>query len=447
MMPRILGLGSQPRNAGESACGSVAAEDAMKISIDPVIAGRIDAAWKQLTPDQQAQVMPQIMTAHQQAVSVSRTRKAPAGAAATHNLLLAHSVMTDDADGVINSLEAGIVVDVGADGTIWGTGKYEDLDPGWLEALADFLESLLPIIGGKAPFSTTPQTIQVPDTVQIALLGDWGTGNWRTVSNPAPSTRVGAQVTPLKPDLSIHMGDVYYAGTSDEEKYELVNIWPGGSIGSLALNSNHEMYSGGKPYFQAIAKAPFAMQRGCSFFMLENSNWVIVALDSAYYAEASNMYLDGQLFPTNKPNAQNSFLLTQQANAQLNGKRLILLTHHNGLDETGSTTNTLWDQVMGAYPAGGGPAYWYWGHVHVAAVYKPQGPGNTLCRCLGHGGLPRGNPTELATSNAIWYENRSANDPDIPQRILDGFVMLKLDGANIQEVYYDENGGVAWQSS
>jgi hypothetical protein len=419
----------------------------MKISINPVVAGRIKTAWSQLAPDQQAQLKPLIMSAHQQAVSVARTRKAPAGPAVTQNLTLAHSLMTDDADGVINSLEAGIVVDVGSDGAIWGTGKYEDLDPGWAEALAEFLESLLPVVGHRAQFNTTPQTIPIPDSVQIALVGDWGTGNWRTVSNPAPSTRVGYQVAALKPDLSIHIGDVYYAGTGDEEKFDLVTIWPAGSIGSLALNSNHEMYSGGEPYFRAIANPPFAIQQGCSFFALENSHWVIVGLDSAYYAEASNMYLDGQLFPANKPNIQNSFLLTQQANAQLAGKRLILLTHHNGLDETGTTTNTLWNQVMGAYPDEGGPAYWYWGHVHVGAVYKPQGPGNTLCRCLGHGGLPRGNPTELAASNATWYENRPAGDPDIPQRILDGFVMVKLDGPGIQEAYYDENGSIAWQSS
>jgi hypothetical protein len=28
--------------------------------------------------------------------------------------------------------------------------------------------------------------------------------------------------------------------------------------------------------------------------------------------------------------------------------------------------------------------------------------------------------------------------------VLDGFVMLYLDGQNFQEVFYDENGGVAW---
>ena len=234
----------------------------MKISIDPVFSSRINAAWKQLTPAQQSQIAPAILNANQQAVSVSQTGKAPSVSAAPHHLMLAQSALSNDSDHVVSSLEAGVVLDVGPDGVIWGTGKYEQLDPGWAEALAVFLESLLPLIGGKHPFVTTPQTITIPDTVQIGLAGDWGTGDWRTASNPAPSTDVRNHLALLSPDVTIHLGDVYYAGTGDQEQHELVNLWPRGSIGSLALNSNHEMYSGAKPYFQAIANPPFADPAG-----------------------------------------------------------------------------------------------------------------------------------------------------------------------------------------
>ena len=51
----------------------------MKISIDPVISSRINAAWSQLTPDQQRQLGPRILSANQQAVTVAQTRKAPIG--------------------------------------------------------------------------------------------------------------------------------------------------------------------------------------------------------------------------------------------------------------------------------------------------------------------------------------------------------------------------------
>jgi len=266
----------------------------MKINIDPIISSRIRAAWAKLTPAQRAELEPAIAEAHQQAVSFARSKKAPVAPAAPHHLMLAQSALSNDQDRVVSSLEAGVVVDVGGDGEIWGTGKYEQLDPGWAEEFAVFLESL---ITGKHPFMGNPIVVSMPDTLQIALAGDWGTGEWRTASNPAPSTRVANQMASLKPHLTIHLGDVYYAGTDDQEQHLFVNLWPKGSIGSLALNSNHEMYPGAKPYFKAIAEAPFGIQNGCSFFALENTNWVIVGLDSAYFAPEGGLYMDGSLAP------------------------------------------------------------------------------------------------------------------------------------------------------
>lgn len=47
-------------------------------------------------------------------------------------------------------------------------------------------------------------------------------------------------------------------------------------------------------------------------------------------------------------------------------------------------------------------------------------------------------------TNVVWYEKRPAHDPDIPQRVVNGFAMLYLHGPQIDEIFYDENGGVAW---
>jgi hypothetical protein len=416
----------------------------MKISIDPMISSRIRTAWHRLPPIEQGRLGRAMLQAHHQALTLTRTAKAPLTPAAPHHLALARSALTNDSDGVVSALEAGVVVDVGPDGTIWGTGRYQQLDPGWAEAFALFLESLHT---GKHPFVEAPATIAIPDDVQIGLAGDWGTGDWRTAANPAPSTSVRNHLAFLSPEITIHLGSVYYAGSSDREQHLLTALWPSGQIGSLALNSNYEMYSGGKPYFQAVANPPFSTQRGCSFFALENSHWVIVGLDSAYFAYAGESYVDGALFPDNGTSGQNSFLLKQAADAQANRKKFILLTHHNGLDAAGSSTNALWDQVMRAFPIGSGPNYWYWGHVHAGVVYHSRGP-NVQCRCCGHGALPTGKATQFADSpNVAWHENRSASDPDIPQRVLNGFAMLYLDGPNINEVFYDENGGTAWQSA
>jgi len=422
----------------------------MKISIDPVISSRIKKAWSQLTPQQQQQLAPQILAAHQQAVQVAQTGKAPAGKAAPHHLALAHSVLTNDSDGVVSSLDAGVVITVGPDGVIWGTGKWEQLDPGWAEAFAVYLESLLPLVG-KHAFVNAPQSIAIPDQITIGIAGDWGTGDWRNPPNLAPSTDVGKHLEFLAADITIHLGDVYYAGTEAQELHSFSMIWPQGSLGSFMLNSNHEMYSGAKPYFQTIGdpdpKSKFIKQAGCSYFALENSNWAILGLDSAYYSPEDGLYMDGLLYPENKPNEQNDFLKQKATEATTAGKRIILLTHHNGLDDSGTTQNKLFEQVTGAF-GGGGPVYWYWGHEHIAAVYKPSGPAGTLCRCCGHGALPWGQASDLETSaNVVWYEKRFANDPDIQKRVFNGFATLRLDGPTIRETFYDENGGVAWQTA
>jgi Calcineurin-like phosphoesterase len=415
----------------------------MQLEIDPVLVSRIQAAWAKLTPDQQNRIVPLIMKAHQQAVTASRSRQAPpADPNLGHPLTLAFTAMKNDLDGVLTSLEAGVAIAVDGAGAIWGAGKYEQLDPGWLEAAAEWLEHLA--LGGNHPFSTAPVTLRIPNDVQIALAGDWATGDWRTPANPAPSTDVLKHMAFLQPDLTIHLGDTYYAGTDDEEEHLLTKLWPrGNTIGSLALNSNHEMYSGGGAYFKAINKPPFEIQKGCSYFALENDDWVIVGLDSAYYSDAESIYRNGALSRAGGPQDQLDFLKDQAEK----GKKMIILTHHNGLVQDGSSRTDLWTQVMSAFPANRVPAYWYWGHVHCGASYKPEmnGSAEVRCRCCGHGGLPCAEASEMeGKPNVVWFEKRPAGDPEIPLRVLNGFAMLFLEGPQIDEVFYDENGGVAW---
>lgn len=413
----------------------------MNIHFDPVVANRIKRAWGKLTPDQKQMILPMLLKAHQQAVTVSQSKVAPqTDPTVNDSLLLTYSALTDDQDAVLSSIEAGVVL-VGPEGQLWGTGKYQQLDPGWTEAAAVWLEH---VFTGKHHFPNNPPVIPIDDSVQIGLAGDWGTGNWRSPANPAPSTDVAIHLAFLQPDITIHLGNVYYAGTKEQEDNLLVDLWPAGPKGSFTLNSNHEMYSGGSPYFDvALASPKFALQKQSSYFALENSKWIVVGLDSAYYSSEEGMYMEGSL---GDDGVQVAFLKAQVDK----NKRIIVLTHHNGLSDDGSTTNALWDQVMSAFPANAGPAMWYWGHIHAGVVYKnhdPQGR-NVPCRCCGHSALPWGQaPVFNNPNNVLWYEKRSANDPDIRERVLNGFAVLYLEDSKIDEVFYDENGGVAWAST
>jgi hypothetical protein len=405
---------------------------------------RLKIAWDLLPADKKAAIQPLIDAAHEQLRSFQATRKAPPhDPSVAHHLLLAKSALTDDADGTVAALPelqpGALEIDVDAGGAIWGTGQYQQLDPGWLGAAAAWLEHL---ILGKHPFPQgAPKVANIPDQLTIAMAGDFGTGNWGTTANPAASTKIASHAIPaLHPDLTIHLGDVYYEGSSSEETDNLIKLWPQGSgpATSFTMNSNHEMYSGGKPFFVEALNSPlFSAQKPYSFFALENTHWVIVGLDSAYYSDELTLYMNGSLGAS----PQVEFLKDQAQK----GKKLIVLTHHNGLAEDGSGPTGLWNEVMSCFPAGSGPAYWYWGHAHAGAVYQPQS--GVQCRCTGHAALPWGYASELDNNpNVAWFEKRSAGDPNDNPRVLNGFTFLKLKGALLEESFYDENGGVAWSS-
>ena len=408
---------------------------------------RLKLAWAALPASKKAAIQPRIDAAHEQLRTFRNTGRATHDPAVPHLLLLTKTVLTNDQDSLASSLPEpdaeAVEISVDSGGSIWGTGKYQQLDPGWVEAAALWLET---IILGKHKFpSGQPKVIAIPDQVSIAMAGDWGTGNWGTMANPAASTKIGKLIAAQNADYTIHLGDVYYAGTSGEETNNLLKLWPKGSSGSFTLNSNHEMYSGAKPYFtEVLGNSLFQLQAPYSFFALENSNWVIVGLDSAYYGDEDALYSDGALDAA----AQIPFL---QAQAQ-KGKKVIVLTHHNGLLENGSIAAPgtaqvkLWNGVMQAFQGSPPPSYWYWGHVHAGVAYNPVN--GILCRCAGHSALPWGTASELQNNpNVAWVENVGANDPDDKLRLCNGFAVVALSGANISETFYDETGRVAWTSA
>lgn len=143
------------------------------------------------------------------------------------------------------------------------------------------------------------------------------------------------RIQALEPDLAIHLGDVYYAGTqaditdfeSDEAQKNLVDLWPGAPQfpkGSFTLNSNHEMYGGAEGYFNVALRSPlFAAQNRNSYFAIKWGGYLILGLDSAYY-DKSELNMDGA--PTGP--AQIAFVKSQASAPDV--KTVFVMTHHNG---------------------------------------------------------------------------------------------------------------------
>jgi hypothetical protein len=108
---------------------------------------------------------------------------------------------------------------------------------------------------------------------RIAIIGDWGTGD--------DVSRNVLTVAKLKPEILLHLGDVYYAGTESEAKANFLDICqlflP--NIPLYTLCGNHDMYSGGGGYYWLLDQ----IGQKASCFCLENDNWLFLAMDTGFH--------------------------------------------------------------------------------------------------------------------------------------------------------------------
>lgn len=235
---------------------------------------------------------------------------------------------------------------------------------GWASVVWQKLKS-----PGRYPIiRPAPVPEPIPDNARIAVLGDWGTGLYG-----APAIAQSIMSDPDRFDVVLHLGDVYYSGSKSEVTERFLHIWPfrAGAL-SRALNSNHEMYSGGKPYFTQTLPL---FGQAASYFALQNKNWTLVGLDTGHTDHAVD---DEQ--------AEWLDAILQQAD----DRRVVLFSHHQLYSHFESQGDTLAAGLFGAILKKGRIFAWYWGHEHRCAIFKePDREFGILARCIGHGGMPQ----------------------------------------------------------
>jgi hypothetical protein len=333
-----------------------------------------------------------------------------------------------------------------------GFEQYDTLDVSWFKSFLNYLTT------PRVPFPTH-QTSGVktfswmPEQVTLALAGDWGTGI-------APATSIGGYIAKRNPDYTIHLGDVYYSGLPEEESSRLVELWPAGGRGSLTLNSNHEMYAGGRGYFDfALTDRKFALQNGLSYFVLQNRNWMIIGLDTAYFADTSALYQDGYLSSgAANGTVQRDWLRDMIRLASHSDMNVIILTHHDGFDIDPYANTVTFKNLFGVMTSELQSVkrwWWYWGHVHAGIAYQSitKNSSTLYPRCIGHGGIPWEPFPDVGSIhlndprvNVEWAEVKTMTDSKGQSRALNGYLMVTLDGANITETLYDENNqATSWK--
>lgn len=319
-----------------------------------------------------------------------------------------------------------------------GVSKYELLDPGWWASLFNRVaHKRVPWISHQKLDDFRVDVNR--EMLSIAMVGDWGTGL-------PTSTRIASAMKGKKPDVTVHLGDVYYSGLESEVNSNFLPNWPAGTFASFAVNSNHEMYSGGEGYFRVTLKdKAFQPHQKASYFCLSMPAWQLIGLDSAY-AAPDFLYHHGGL-----ADSQVEWLEYQLALGAKNNQRSIILTHHNPLSAsaTGGVDKGLLDRLTQA--GSQNPFhFWYWAHEHVGARFALFGAPSRqfLGRCVGHGGIPYapekvGNVAGGASVEWTETEKPGNQDPE-PRRGKNGFVFLELTPGpkGLRETFIDEFGVV-----
>jgi hypothetical protein len=315
------------------------------------------------------------------------------------------------------------------------------------------------------PYTASPQHAMYDlldehgsDHVRIALAGDWGTGTDEAAT-------VKNQMLAFKPHFTLHIGDVYYVGDPIEVNENCLGIrnpinnydpvvWPIGSLGSFAMNGNHEMYANGIGYFDVflprlgLCRGGQMLGQQTSFFCLQNKHWRLIAVDTGYNSTGipaleqipllNKIPLIGGSCKLPEPLIAWLQLLLIPQPEKPDPRGIVLLSHQQYYSGFEGDFRKPAKQLFAAGIKG--PVLWFWGHEHRFAGYDLFGKDQLKAhgRCVGHGGMPLG---ILAPKHApqpkFWDGRKGAEGLGV-----NGHVNLEFNGPHLQATYVDLHGTV-----
>ncbi len=344
-------------------------------------------------------------------------------------------------------------------GIIYGFKGHEAFDPRWNLALVSLVITLF---YKRHEFGSSPCIKElVPGfdgNVRLGIVGDCGTGIFGGGGSAA--LEVTRQVDAMNCDYMLHMGGPYYsepAGETRQISSENMRNFIGhspehaGRGRSFTLNSGLEIYSGGGGYFSHILGSDsFRHQNMTSYFALTFGKWIIFGLDTAYHASAANLYTNGVL------GEQQSAWIREYRRSKggFDGKKVLVLTHHEGMNFQGDALNGLFKEVTDAI--GRAPDVWYSGRLHTGIAYSnasAAGRLGTRMRCVGHSAMPYGFASGLMDESGRYPVPpvdffTQTPSPDGGKRLRNGFATLELSEHGDITVLFFEQGKAApvWRS-
>jgi Calcineurin-like phosphoesterase len=296
-------------------------------------------------------------------------------------------------------LKACLSGDAAAQAQVEAEFKDGSCDPLWLTTFKEYLQYFGPDGTRKqVPYiraaNAGAKTIEIKANARVALVGDWGTGQ-------QPAVQILQHIADAKPDVLVHLGDIYYSGTPVECASNFTAIVdkvlrganPG--LAAYTLAGNHDMYCGGVGYYGLIQNLnPAPSTQPASFFCLRSADekWQLLAMDTGLH----------DYDPFNVDDAvtylEDDELEWHCARIREFPGRTILLSHHQLFsafspigkpdpDGVRSSVNPLLLKAFNSMAASGRISAWFWGHEHILSIYNAFA-GLQRGRCLGHGAIP-----------------------------------------------------------
>jgi predicted phosphodiesterase len=265
----------------------------------------------------------------------------------------------------------------------------------------------------------------LPNEATIGLVADWGTGQ-------KEARTVLQQIANKHPDIVIHLGDIYYAGTEFEVENYFYRPWRRilyreASPRTFTLAGNHDMYSGGEAYYGLIDR----LGQPASYFCLRNKSWQIIALDTGLHAKFG-------LEPTRLEQTEVDWFIDKMNNRE--GRKTILLSHHQlfSADEKfeGQSFNIpLYKQLASAL---GQIDIWLWGHEHNLVVFEPY-MNLRRGRCIGCGAFPVGDGELSPVHQNVDVPIKAAINLSIRGGFYQhGYTTIRINGANACIEYFQD---------
>jgi len=227
------------------------------------------------------------------------------------------------------------------------------------------------------------------------------------------------------------MGDIYYSATDFEVQTYFYQIWQNTldlkKTATFTLAGNHDMFSGGAPYYKLLDQ----LGQPASYFCLRNDSWQFLAVDTGYYDSKP-----GGNQPTKLHDSEVAWLADKIQNR--GNRRTVLLSHHQLFaafeDICGKPVN---DQLNGQLaPLLPGVDMWFWGHEHNLVIYQKYM--GVLARCIGHGAFPIGSGEVPSTPKYPQVPVEPITLAENEGFYSHGYVIIDLAGSSARVSYYQD---------